>query len=215
MNLLAHAEVARRLEFGRPEHLAGAMLPDLAGIAQFRIPALEPGPLADGVALHHRTDDVFHRSWRFQRWCVDTTRALTAAGMSRGAARASAHLGAELLIDGELVRITDVADAAEAALRHCRPEIMAMAAEASAQARIEQVLDWIVDGGLRAAYVSPIEVSLRIERVLSRRPRLALEAGGQQRCAEALTRLDLVVAPLVPVLIDETMAPLAAPGPSR
>jgi len=209
MNLLAHAEVVRRLGFLQPEHLAGAMLPDLAGIAQFRIPAIPPGAMADGIALHHRTDEAFHGSPRFQNWCAEATRHLTEAGLGRGAARASAHLGVELLIDGELVRVTDVAAAVEKAMAGSRAEVMSMVDDDAARGRVDQVIGWITEGGLRVAYEDPDAVSLRIERVLSRRPRLALPPHGQRRCAEELWAMHRLVAPMVPTVIDEAVDPLS------
>jgi hypothetical protein len=209
MNLLAHAEVVRRLGYDQPEHLMGAMLPDLAGIARFRIPELSPGPMADGVAWHHRTDEVFHGSLRFRNWCADTTHHLLAAGLGRGAARASAHLAVEMIIDGELVRITNVANEVEIAVTQTRPAVMAMLPDSATGHRFDQVLRWITDGGLRVAYQDPDAVSLRIERVLSRRPRLALPAGGREHCARELRTIEPLVAPLVPCVIDEAVAPLA------
>jgi hypothetical protein len=212
MNLLAHAEVIRRLGYRQPQHVVGAMLPDLAGMARFRIPPLPPGPLADGVAMHHRTDEVFHGSPRFQSWCAQATHHLTEAGMARGAARASAHLGVELLIDGELVRITDVADAVEGAMAASRAEVMALVTDPTIRAGVDQMLGWITDGGLRTAYEDPEAVSWRIERILSHRPRLALGIDGRERCQRELQLLDELVTPLVPTVIEEAVEPLRPAG---
>jgi hypothetical protein len=99
------------------EFVLGAMLPDLAAMARLKLPARIPaGPLAEGVALHHRTDGAFHGDPSFVGLTHQTLDLLTSHGVARGPARGVAHVGVELLLDGELLRIPAVVEVYQAAL---------------------------------------------------------------------------------------------------
>ncbi len=106
MNLVAHLVVAERLTGlgADADEMLGAVLPDLAPMAGLRFdkPALPEGVRA-GVAIHHQTDARFHAHPRFVAAVRDDVAALLSAGVSRGASRASAHVGFELLLDGVLL----------------------------------------------------------------------------------------------------------------
>jgi hypothetical protein len=81
--------------------LVGTALPDFASMGRVRLGAAA-GALGDGIALHHATDHAFHA----EDWFVELERELRAAladdGLPDGAARACAHVGPELLLDGAL-----------------------------------------------------------------------------------------------------------------
>lgn len=97
MNLLAHAEVARRVAGEDPHFLLGAVLPDLAPMLglDLRRDDLD-GRILDGWRFHHRVDDAFHELPLF----VAGMRALRGdLDLDRGPRRAVAHVGWELLLD--------------------------------------------------------------------------------------------------------------------
>jgi hypothetical protein len=82
--------------------LVGTALPDLASMARTRLGAAD-GSLGGGIALHHATDHAFHA----EGWFLDLERELRELlrqdGLPDGAARACAHVGPELLLDGALL----------------------------------------------------------------------------------------------------------------
>ena len=91
--------------------LVGSMLPDLAAMARVRLlPMRAPDEagtgddaFAAGVAFHHASDGVFHSSAWFTEHNRSLRDALLEAGIEPGAARACAHAGLEMLLDGALV----------------------------------------------------------------------------------------------------------------
>lgn len=83
----------------------GSALPDLASIAGCRL-VNEPKNrwLRQGIELHHSTDSAFHNHEWFLARQGDLLDRLQGRGLERGPARACAHVGIELLIDGYLLR---------------------------------------------------------------------------------------------------------------
>ncbi len=183
MNFVGHIEVARLVGDGRsssPGFLLGAALPDLAAMGRFRLAGRPNDPdMAAGVDLHHRTDDAFHRHPLFRSTSSAASAALTDAGLSRGASRACGHVGIELLLDGHLL-------GDRAALRTAVEGAMATAAERSDELvglvgpdhradwrhHLERLTDWPVPED----YHRPEAVARRLQRILSRRPRLRFSA---------------------------------------
>ncbi|MFI5047525.1 MAG: hypothetical protein ACHQIG_10725 [Acidimicrobiia bacterium] len=189
MNLVGHVAVATR-QHGHPspELLVGAMLPDLGSIARVRLlPAAELArgeparDLAVGLALHHASDAAFHGS----RWFHDHNRALRDslldAGVDRGAARACAHAGLEMLLDGDLVTDPTVADATGTALEALtvhgptREAVAVLVAPAHRASWIER-LDRIARSLDPRAYTSASNVAVRLHRMTSGRARIELRA---------------------------------------
>ena len=85
-----------------PPFLVGTAVPDFAAMGRTRLGAAA-GPLGAGIALHHTTDQAFHAD----QWFLDLERELRALfrddDLPDGAARACAHVGPELLLDGALL----------------------------------------------------------------------------------------------------------------
>ncbi|MCP5056435.1 MAG: hypothetical protein GY937_06865 [bacterium] len=178
MNFLGHAIVASR-ERTEPAFVLGSMLPDLVHMAGVRLATVHQIDVAAGVALHHTTDAVFHAAPTFVSLVVKATHWLADAGMRKGPARGVAHIGTELLLDGAWVRRQGVPAAYEEALREA-PRIEAdcvfRGRERPAKAAIlSRTCARVADLGLAEGYREPSFVAERIVRILSRRPRLALE----------------------------------------
>lgn len=163
----------------QPPVRLGAALPDVATMGGFRlVPRAGSGPVAEGIELHHRTDALFHSHRWFlsrQREIVDM---LLAAGVARGAARASAHVGVELLLDGELfggeagpTRHAVVNDA----FQHARqPEAMAPLVRQQDRGAWLDHLARFHRWRPPTDFADPAAVARRLVTVLSGRPRLAL-----------------------------------------
>ena len=99
MNFFGHAVVAGFSD-QEPRFVLGAMLPDFAGMVGARVRVVHDPMLKAGIEHHHRTDAAFHSSPVFVTFMHDTMQALEAVGLARGPARATSHVGIELLLDG-------------------------------------------------------------------------------------------------------------------
>lgn len=175
MNITGHIAVAAGISTD-PRVLLGSALPDLATFGGHRL--LRPAnnaAVAEGIRLHHRTDEAFHSSEWFQSRQRRLRTDLDARGVPRGPARAVAHVGPEMLLDGQLLTSSDTRD---------------LVATAFAQLTVaDHELELLVDSpdwtndlatiqqrGLPTDYAEPHAVAKRLERILRRRPRLRLEA---------------------------------------
>ncbi|MEQ9079462.1 MAG: hypothetical protein RLP09_36720 [Sandaracinaceae bacterium] len=172
MNFFGHA-VAALWEHDDPRWVLGAMMPDFASMCGTRFREAADDVVSAGVDHHHAADLVFHGLPTFLYWCNGGAEVLEARGVGRGASRAVAHVGTELLLDGVLLE------------RH--PEARALYLEAiqlpaaplglafhGGPEPFEQLQSRLQDHGLPEGYRDPEEVARRLERILSRRPRLAI-----------------------------------------
>jgi acyl carrier protein phosphodiesterase len=107
VNFIAHVHIALAATGSRPDdaHVAfGAALPDLASMAGLRIDqSALPEAVREGVALHHRTDAVFHQLPEFTMGVRRLRGLLQARGLAVGPSRAVGHAGWELLLDSCLL----------------------------------------------------------------------------------------------------------------
>lgn len=103
MNYLGHAALAiARAE--NPRFVLGAMLPDLYSMMRVRGDRVNDPDLMLGVDFHIRTDALFHQTETFISLNRNALAKLRERNVSRGPARACAHIGVEMLIDAVLVR---------------------------------------------------------------------------------------------------------------
>lgn len=217
MNLGAHIAVADRAvpllsspdadPVANDEHAArllGSALPDLATIGGFRLlGSTDHAAVSAGIDLHHRTDDLFHRHRWFSSRNRDLTGALTEAGVDRGPAMACSHVGIELLLDGRLTAETDIRAAYDVAFRaisFLRAELLTLVPPAR-RSEWSAFLHRLADRTEPPDYADPHRVAIRLHRILTRRPRLALPEAQIEIVAIALaerqrsiaeTALDLV-----------------------
>lgn len=223
MNFVGHIEVAGRLRTASgpatPEFLIGSALPDFAAIGRFRLTeaATEASPgLADGLNVHHRTDDSFHRHSWFREANEAVTDRLQALGVARGPAMACGHVGVELLLDGLLLDRDD-------ALRGRVEQSMAAVGDPALGLRslvADEHRDRWADHLVRIArwplpldYREPAAVARRLARILSARPRLALPDHQIDQVTFALTeqqpRLEAGADALINDLVDQVGAAVA------
>jgi len=197
VNLVGHVAVTVRGHADAPPALlAGAMLPDLGAIARIRLrspDARTPHPrltsdgpdddaaadLAVGIAGHHATDAAFHGSAWFHEHNRRLLDALLDAGVERGPARASAHAGLEMLLDGELIGDPQVVDATRRALRAVGDGGEARAAAVTLAAPEDRTewaarLDQIAGSLDPQAYATASGVALRLQRMTRGRRRIEL-----------------------------------------
>jgi hypothetical protein len=158
------------------DFLLGTALPDFASMARLHLGPAD-GPLGRGMELHHAADSVFHR----HEWFVDLERDvqhhLVAAGVERGGALACAHVGVELLLDGELMREPQTARAVDdvfVAISTPEPIVVDTAPEAE-RARWRTHLEMVSTRLDARSYADPSSVAERLHRITQRRPRLAFD----------------------------------------
>ena len=175
MNFVGHAHIALTLR-SDPAFVLGSMLPDFASMGRTRLEGVDDPDVAEGVALHHRTDDAFHGCPAFVRLCTETSTSLEQQGVPWGAARAVGHVGTELLLDGFLLDAPGTHHAASEAVRALeRPAITASIRVHSAGAeRWAELLARVRGRGLPDFYRDPDAVADRLIAILAPRPRLAV-----------------------------------------
>jgi hypothetical protein len=189
MNFVGHA-MAARWEHDDPRFVLGAMLPDLAPMCGARLLAVDDEVLAAGVACHHRADAAFHQAPAFSALCAEARAWLRAAGLARGPVLAAAHVGVELLLDGCWLDDPAVDRAYLDAIAHATrlPAGAIVWAHDEHARRFTLLGERLHAAGSPRAYRDPVEVGLRLARILARRPRLSPAPGDEEqlvRWAEA------------------------------
>jgi hypothetical protein len=208
VNVLGHTHVADRLRPDDVAHALGAVLPDLATIAGVRLqtPLRTPAhtALAEGIACHHAVDATFHSLARFRTGAAALRHDLLAAGLPTGPARAVAHVGYELLLDGALV-----GSAAEDAYRRA----VAIAATATDVISPVHRAQWrafvhriAMDGHRTVRYDDVDWVAGRLFGLLATRPRLRLERRDVASVALVLGRHAPAIRASAGDILDSTYA---------
>jgi hypothetical protein len=211
VNFFGHAVVAS-WEAKAAGVVLGSMLPDFATMSETRLVAVDHPELSVGVALHHRTDRVFHGAPHFVALCREAVQTLLARGLGRGRAQAVGHLGVELLLDGWLVDRREAREAYAAALRCGRDEDLGGRIrwlDEEGGARWRSLHRRLERHGPPEDYRDPTVVASRVERILRRRRRLALDTPSAYLTARYLPELQRAVHARAALLIAELRRGLA------
>jgi hypothetical protein len=175
MNFYSHAVIASWLSSDLG-FVLGSMLPDLCRMAGEK-PIRTADALADGGVCHVRTDEVFHAHREFRRLCSEAFDELRTRGLARGSAKAAAHIGVELLIDGALYDDT-----------HGRTHYLQSVQAAPALLRahpispaLTRVLSSLQQRGALREHTAPSAIARRIDYATQGRRRLALGPGDLSR----------------------------------
>lgn len=177
MNLGGHIAVAAKLS-SRPDVWLGAALPDIGAMGRFNLLGDKPdGEIAEGIALHHATDDLFHGHEWFKAHQANLFEALSKAGVRRGAAKAVAHVGPELLLDGELLAHPVMNSQISAGMERLIPNVdrVELLVQLEKRASWRGHLERVASRGAPTFYGDPHQVAVSLQRILSSRPRLALD----------------------------------------
>jgi acyl carrier protein phosphodiesterase len=159
---------------GTPGYALGAMLPDFASMCGGRLDRAEEATVAAGIALHHRTDAVFHTLPVVVALMRELGARLHEGGCGRGPARAVSHIGVELLLDGVLVSDPGCRQLYVEALAHSAASVVWRDAEDPA--RFTRLQGRLRTYGVPDDLQRPAAVTERLLRVLRGRPRLAPSA---------------------------------------
>lgn len=210
MNFYGHAVLAAE-QCSQPRFVLGAMLPDLVGMVGLRLPPLGDPELRAGVDHHHLIDACFHRAPAFLELVTSAFSQLCDDGVPRGPARAVAHVGVELLLDGWLA----THDAGEYAYRAglaiaAHAEDLQRAADPHALERLSARLQ---RAPLPQRYCEPTFVAERLAHVLQSRPRLRLSPEAAPHVVRTLNdiqdSLSTMAAPLIAHVRDAYTAAFA------
>ena len=183
------------------------MLPDLAAIARVRL-ARPGGELGRGVAFHHACDAVFHAS----DWFCDRSRALrirlTADGVDDGPARACAHAGLEMLLDGALVADPRVAGQTRRAFGALAPpsDVLGDLAPPDTRDAWRATLGRIGTALDPKRYADPRFIAERLLGMTAGRRRIELRAAHVDRVADALAAFAPVVVPVAAGVVASVRA---------
>jgi hypothetical protein len=175
MNFIGHLLVAS-WERDDPAFGLGAMLPDFASMARMRPPRVDHAAVAEGMVLHQRTDDVFHACPGFVALSASVFDALLGEGVERGPARAVAHIGVELLIDGALLAQKPALGPAYLSALAAFEGLPATALAEADALRLRALHARLRQHGIPYDYESPELVTARLISILGPRPRLCLSA---------------------------------------
>jgi len=211
VNFFAHAHIARRAR-REPAFILGAMLPDFATMCGARLGVITHTVLGAGIAEHHRTDDAFHGGATFVAICRDTGARLEARGLSWGAARAVAHVGTELLPDGDLTGPTRPATDSATAIAEAedaRSGAHVIFRDEPGRRRFDELRDRLARYGTPVRYREPAFVSEVLVRILGERPRLAVAPEAREALDEEIVQLAGRVAAARDALVGETLFALS------
>ncbi|HEX4452010.1 MAG TPA: hypothetical protein VH143_14125 [Kofleriaceae bacterium] len=170
MNYFGHAAVSSWSD-ASPARALGAMLPDFAGMLGAKLADGSDREIADGIALHHATDHVFHTLAPVVALMKDLDAQLDQLGCARGPRRAVAHVGVELLLDGVLVADEAYRAIYSAALA-CDPARVSWQTADDA-ARFTILVDRLRGYGVPDDLRDPGAITSRLARILAPRPLLA------------------------------------------
>ena len=210
MNFFGHALIAQRDEATRgpirAEFVLGAMLPDFASMLRTRPPYSTHEALSAGVSFHHRTDDAFHGSRAFVEFSRQASSFLSDRGVSRGTARAVAHVGVELLLDAAFARESAANEAYLSAVacgltEQTRGHIHWQTEDASA--RFEHLCHNLRDRGPYPENPASELVAERLRGILAYRPRLAMDDRGLSVVREWVSSARRQITSDAPLLLRE------------
>lgn len=190
MNFVGHVVAASSVTTDagtRLDVLLGAALPDLVPVRHLALTQASTGILL-GLDHHRRADAAFHADPRFVALASELRGALEGDGVARGPARAAAHIGVELLIDGELLASPAGSEAFGPVWDRLRSPDAAVVGLVPADARdrwaaqLARLTHHLDPWG----HTGPDDLAARIGHVLAPRPRLALPDDRRPALARAL-----------------------------
>jgi hypothetical protein len=202
VNFFGHAAVASWTS-QVPGVVLGAMLPDFATMCGGRVEAVEDGDVSRGVAIHHATDAAFHALPVVTALMRELDARLDERRCARGPRRAVAHIGVELLLDGELTGEPAYRAAYSAGLTHDPVLRWRGADEAS---RFAILLERLRARGIPDDLKQPEAITARLHRILAHRPLLAPSPDDLRAIREALR----VFQPRVEVAADTVVRAMRA-----
>jgi hypothetical protein len=169
VNFFGHAAVASWTS-AAPGVVLGAMIPDFSTMSGARVASTTDADVAAGIDHHHATDAAFHTLPVVTGLMRELDGKLERLGCARGPRRAVAHIGVELLLDGELVGEAAYRDAYLKAIAH---DADIAWREAGDGERFARLIDRLRGYGVPDDLRDPAAITFRLGRMLAHRPLLA------------------------------------------
>jgi acyl carrier protein phosphodiesterase len=211
VNFFGHAAVASWFD-SHPGFVLGAMLPDflsMLGGVRARVFARE---VEAGVRLHHATDAAFHAIPAFVDQVASARSELARAGLARGAARAAAHIGVELLLDEVLAADRLGRHAYFSALEHARTETIELAWTGNDGQRFAELVSILAERGQPEFPSDPARLARRLRLALEGRPRLAFPPEQEIVLSDWVVRARPAVVGCAQVIVTELRSSLQSAG---
>jgi hypothetical protein len=212
MNFFGHALIAQRDEATRgpirAEFVLGAMLPDFASMLRTRPPFSTLDALGAGLSFHHRTDDAFHGSRSFLEFSRQASSFLSDQGVSRGTARAVAHVGVELLLDAAFAGENGANEAYLSALAGALTERVQSHIHwqtSDASERFQHLCHSLQSRGRFQEHPPSELVATRLQSILADRPRLAMDERGLSVVRKWVEHARLQITSGAPELLSEVL----------
>jgi hypothetical protein len=188
------------------------MLPDFLSMLG-RVRARGFGPEVEaGVRLHHATDAVFHAIPAFLEQVASARSELARAGLARGAARAAAHIGVELLLDEVLAADRLGRRAYFSALEHARSETSALAWSRNDGQRFAELVSILTERGQPDFPSEPARLARRLRMALAGHPRLAFPPEQEIVLSDWVVRARPAVVGCAQVILTELRSSLQSAG---
>ncbi|MEM9072871.1 MAG: hypothetical protein AAGE52_30470 [Myxococcota bacterium] len=193
MNFFGHCCVAAWTHTNRA-FVLGTMLPDFATMSGGRIQGSSSTDVSEGIAHHHATDSVFHSATTFVHLCATSSKRMDSEEVRWGTARAVAHIGVELFLDGWLLerQPENVRASYLEALERAKPEDLGSGLhwrKDETSDRFEALRKRLLNYGLPAEIGDPEVVLSRLKGALRGRSRLAILHEDEAAIARELDRL--------------------------
>ncbi|MEX1007256.1 MAG: hypothetical protein WD271_05365 [Acidimicrobiia bacterium] len=218
MNFVGHiaAGLRARASSDDPAFLVGTALPDFAAMGRTRLGPAE-GALGGGIALHHATDQVFHSERWFLELEAELRSCLLDDGLPDGAARACAHVGPELLLDGALLDDPTIARGVTTVYRNIASpdDDVVRLAPADERDRWRTHLEGVATRLDPFSYRDAVIVARRLHAITSRRPRLAFDDSLVDTVAVRMTAVQPRVASSSTQVLDRVAGAVAGTHPRR
>ncbi len=214
MNFYGHAFIAARMRRDAG-FVFGAMLPDFEGMARTRVRGVTSDAIVDGVACHHAVDEAFHSAPTFVGSCARSVEMMTARGVPRGPARAVAHVGLELVLDGFIVRTYGPTALYVEALIEGRRALGCGELgpiDEPTGAMLTTLLDRLIAYGPPSPTGDVPVITERLVRMLRDRPRLAIPDEAVHEVRHHVTHLVDAIDTLGPLLIEAASNPRSPTG---
>lgn len=201
MNYFGHAAVAT-IAGGNDAIVLGAMLPDWYSMLRLKeVPPADP-QVALGVRFHLKTDAIFHSTPTFVQCNTTAVMALREAGVSRGPARASAHIGVEMLIDAELMKTSEYFEAYLSALAWGAERASFSESDPKTHQQLSSLCRHLLERGRAVHHTAKERFRERLGHALRGRRRLEPSADELEAIAQYLSQ-ESRVARQVPTLLAE------------
>lgn len=148
------------------------MLPDFFSMMGIRNRVVDDPDLARGVEFHLETDALFHQTPTFIELNQNALNELRKRGVSRGPARACAHIGVEMLIDAVLIRDKTALREYQGALRIGAEPSSLFGSQSLFCSQVQRLCKELAERGEAAHLTSHERLVFRLGHTLRNRTRL-------------------------------------------